>query len=304
MSVKVIGIGEVLWDLFPSGPQLGGAAGNFACHAQALGARAQIISRVGTDALGGEVLKRFEAMNFPLHAIQIDPEFPTGTVDVKLDAGGVPQFTIHENVAWDQLFATSIALNEISTADAIYFGTLAQRSPVSRAAVQHLLAVAPKDSLKIFDVNLRQKYYSREVIEQSMNLANMLKLNDQELLILAEMFELKGTPQLQIQQLVDRFDLNVVALTRGAEGSVVYSQGHWSEMAPASVQVVDTVGAGDSFTATLTMGLLYKMNLDETHRLAAAVAGYVCSQPGATPPLPDSFRRKFAEKNHKALDAP
>jgi fructokinase len=293
MSFRVVGIGEVLWDVFPDGPQLGGAPANFAYHAHALGARAQVLTRIGVDRFGRDILERFKAMELPLGTVQLDSEAPTGTVTVTLNGNGVPHFIIHENVAWDRLEITETARDIVSKANAVCFGTLAQRKPISRATIQQLIAVSPANALRVFDINLRQQFYTREVIEQSLVLANVVKLNDAELPILAEMFQLGTSAQQQMEKLACDFGLRLVALTRGPNGSLLYQPGRWSMQPPPPVQVVDTVGAGDSFTAALVMGLLAGMDLDAVHTAAAEVAGYVCSQAGATPALPPQLRKKF-----------
>lgn len=293
MSFNVIGIGEVLWDLMPAGPQLGGAPANFAYHAQGLGANAQVITRVGNDPLGREVQTRFRHSGFSETTVQVDDHHPTGTVTVALTGDGVPQFTICENVAWDHLTMTPPALAAVRAADAVCFGSLAQRHVSSRAALHELLAAAPANALRIFDINLRQRFYSREVIEQSLRHANVLKLNEDELAIMAGMFALGGEARQQVQALANGFGLQYTVLTSGPKGSLIHHQGRWSEQPPQAVSVVDTVGAGDAFTAALTLGILNRMELDEAHGLAAEVARYVCGQSGATPPLPERFRRRF-----------
>jgi fructokinase len=290
----VVGIGEVLWDLLPSGRQLGGAPANFAFHAHHLGARAAVISRVGTDPLGREILTRFQTMGLGTDAIQNDPEAPTGTVEVTLNGGGVPHFVIRDNAAWDRLAVQESALEAVRQADAICFGTLAQRNPSARKSIQHLIAAASQDSLRVLDVNLRQQYYSREVIESSLRLANVLKLNDLELPVLAEMFNLGSCGLGAIEQLTRAFDLRIVALTRGDCGSLLYRGGQWSEQPHKPITVADTVGAGDSFSAALVTGLLVEMDLDEVHNFASDVARFVCSQPGAMPVLPSEFRKRLA----------
>ena len=293
MSFKLIGIGEVLWDLLPSGPQLGGAPANFTFHAHALGGRAGVVTRIGNDALGTEILQRLEQAGVESGAVQVDEEAPTGTVTVELSAEGVPNFTIHEDVAWDRLEVTPRALDEIRAADAICFGSLAQRSEPARIAVQKLVASAPAEALRIFDINLRQHYYSQEVIEASLRLAHVLKLNDVELPILAGMFNLAGTTREQIKRLSDQFDLQVIALTRGGEGSLLYQKGEWSDQPSELVEIADTVGAGDAFTAALVLGLLHRLELGKINSLAGEVARYVCSCAGATPPLPKHFRDRL-----------
>lgn len=289
MSFSVVGIGEVLWDLLPDGPQLGGAPANFACHAAALGANACVITRVGEDELGQRILKRFETMGLPLKTVQVDSDAPTGTARVTLNHLGVPRFHFQENVAWDRLQMSESLLEVIRTADAICFGSLAQRNPISRKTIQHLLAVAREDALRIFDVNMRDKFYSREIIQDSLRLANGLKLNSDELAVLSELFSIHGSPQNLIESLAERYPLRIVALTRGEKGSLIYAGGLWSEQTPGPTPVVDTVGAGDSFTAALVTGMLAKMPLPEVHAFANEVASFVCSQAGATPKLPQSF---------------
>lgn len=293
MSFRVIGIGEVLWDLLPGGPQLGGAPGNFAYHARLLGANARVISRVGNDRPGREILQRFAEMGITKDLVQVDQEAPTGAATVLLKSLGVPIFVIHENVAWDRLALTDAALKAVRQADAVCFGSLAQRTPSAARVIQQLVAQGPPGCLRIFDVNLRQEYYDARVIEQSLVLANTLKLNDQELPVLAEMFGFDGPVRRQVEHLARRFELEVVALTRGDKGSLLYRAGQWSDLPGSSVRVVDTVGAGDSFTAALVMGLLCRMSLGEVHQAAAAIADYVCTCPGATPAVPARLREMF-----------
>jgi len=282
----VVGLGEVLWDLLPGGKQLGGASANFAYHAQMLGAESWLVSRVGDDPLGREILARLQALQMATDGVTVDPRAPTGTVAIEVSAEGQPRFTICENVAWDQLAVTEFALAKVVRADAVCFGSLAQRHETSRAAIRSLVAATRPDALRIFDINLRQQFFSLAVIEASLQLANVLKINDEELPVLARLFGLQGGPAEQLAGLAQRFDLRLVALTRGARGSLFYSQGSYSEMAGLATHVVDTVGAGDSFTAMLTLGLLAGWELDRINRCANEVAAYVVSQPGATPRLP------------------
>lgn len=301
MSFNVIGIGEVLWDLLPSGPQLGGAPANFAYHARSLGANAHVITRVGKDRLGREILRRFEEMKIADGLVQIDEIKPTGSVTVSLQEAGVPQFTILEDVAWDRIIPTEEATKAAREAHAVCFGSLAQRNLVSRRAIQQLVSSTSAEALRIFDINLRQEFYSRETIERSIYLANVLKLNESELDILAGMFELGTTTQQRIEQLAQNFGLRLVALTRGPHGSLLYENGRWSEQLPPPMEVVDTVGAGDAFIAGLTVGLLNKMDLDEVHAAATDVARHVCTQAGATPDLPQPIQNKFQNfSSHKS----
>lgn len=285
MKFKIAGIGEILWDLLPSGKLLGGAPANFAFHARQLGADAQIISRLGNDANGREIYERLRELNIPTDQIQIDCAAPTGTVTVELGADGQPGYTIHENVAWDRLVAAHVNV------DAICFGTLAQRSAASREAIQE--TVAAQKGLKILDVNLRQRFYAREILETSLRLANTLKVNDHELPLIAEMFGVAGDARAQMLGLADKFGLQTVACTRGGSGSLLWSAGKWSEHPGIPVRVADTIGAGDSFAAAMTIGLLRGWDLGAINERANAVAAFVASQPGGTPLLPDSVRSPF-----------
>jgi len=200
-------------------------------------------------------------------------------------------------VAWDRLAVTSSALEAIREADAICFGSLGQRGEIARASIQRLVTAASAETLRVFDINLRQKYFSREVIEQSLRLANVLKLNDGELPFLATLFELSGSTKKQIENLAQKFGLQLVALTRGPAGSLLYQTGLWSDCPSVPIKIVDTVGAGDSFTAALVLGLLQKMELSEINVLADEVARHVCSCVGATPPLPKNICDRFSQ-NH------
>jgi fructokinase len=288
---KVLAIGEVLWDLLPGGKQLGGAPGNFAYHCRSLGADARLVTRVGDDDLGREILARFEALGLPADFVSVDPDAPTGTVGVELGPGGQPRYTIHEGVAWDRIEADARSLAFAAEADAVCFGSLAQRAATSREAIGRLVAAARPGALRIFDVNLRPPFVDREVIEHSLNLANVLKLNDHELVELGEMFGAAGEPREAVAGLAGRFGLAAVAVTRGDAGSLLYRDGEWSDRPGVPVEVVDSIGAGDSFTAAMAVGLLDGLPLGEINRRANAVAAFVCSRPGGTPALPESIIR-------------
>ena len=295
MSFRIVGIGEVLWDLLPGGRQLGGAPANFTYHATALGADTRLVSRVGRDALGRETLERLTQLGVSTECVEVDEQIPTGSVGVTVNADGQPQYEIFENVAWDAIRGEAAAQRAVAGADAVCFGSLAQRNAVSRASIQALVSAAPATALRIFDINLRQHYHSREVIEQSLALANVLKVNDAELPRLAEWLALTGDVRAQIQQLASRFSLRAVALTRGGDGSLLFADGRWSEHPGVATTIVDTIGAGDSFTAAMTLGVLKGWDLDRINDHANRLAAFVCSQAGATPSLPESFRRWFAD---------
>ncbi len=300
MGFNVVGVGEVLWDLLLTGIQLGGAPANFAYHAHALGAHAQAITRVGNDDYGREIIRRFNEMGLPSTSVQVDETAPTGTAKVELSGNGLAHFTVQENVAWDYIAATPDSVASAREAHAMCFGSLAQRCETSRHAILQLVAATPADALRVFDINLRQHFYSRDSIEQSLQLANVLKLNDDELPTLAAMFSFSGSTEYQIERLAQSFSLRLVALTRGAKGSLLYQRQdqdkfeRWSDCPSRPVKVVDTVGAGDSFTAALVLGMLRQMDLDELNNIANEVARYVCSQAGATPTLPVEFANKFS----------
>jgi fructokinase len=294
MSSKIIGIGEVLWDLLPVGPQLGGAPANFAFHAHQLGADVQVITRVGNDEYGHQVLRRFGGMDIDVATVQVDQQLPTGTASVVLGPDGTPRFTIRDHVAWDSLTLTSEALEAVQSAHAISFGTLAQRAGAASSVIQQLVAATPAASLRVFDVNLRQGFHSREILERSLTAANVLKLSDGELAVLSPILELNGNVSQKIEQLAERFDLLLVAFTRGERGSLLYQRGDWSDRPGQKLDIVDTIGAGDAFTAALVMGLLNQFSLEDIHQIAADVAAFVCSQPGATPILPAELRITFA----------
>lgn len=294
MQPRIVAIGEVLWDLLPSGAILGGAPANFAFHARALGAEVSLISRVGDDDLGREIQRRCKAAGLARETMQVDPVTPTGTVSVELSADGQPHYTIHEHVAWDALAADEAARAAVTKADAVCFGSLAQRSSVSRESIGVLLEATGPAALRIFDINLRQSFHSRAILEKSLQHANVLKLNDAELPVIAEMFGLKGDDRAQLAALVERWKLRAVALTRGARGALLLAPDGFSEHpGKALPSVRDTIGAGDAFTAVLALGLLAQWPLGVINDRANAVAAYVCSRSGATPELPPSFSSFF-----------
>ncbi|MBX9584342.1 MAG: carbohydrate kinase [Gemmataceae bacterium] len=293
MSVRAVGIGEVLWDLLPDGPQLGGAPANFAYHAAALGAEARVVSRVGRDDRGRELVRRLGELGVRTDAVEEDPAAPTGTVTVEVAADGQPRYVIHKGVAWDRLAGEEAGRRAVAAADVVCFGTLAQRAEPSRTAIRALLQHTRPDALRVFDVNLRQHYDTPELIAGSLAVANVLKVNEPELALLADLFGLPAGDRGRVAELARRFGLRAVAYTRGGQGSLLHSGGGWSDHPGVPTAVVDTVGAGDSFTAALALGLLFGWPLDLAHGRAAAVAAYVCSRPGGTPELPHELRAPF-----------
>jgi fructokinase len=290
---QVIAVGEILWDLLPAGRQLGGAPANFIQHAHALGADAGLVSRVGDDDLGREAVARLRARGVAADLIQMDPQAPTGTVGVEIGPDHQPRFTIHEDVAWDRLAIEEAALAAVRAADAVCFGSLAQRTAPGAAAIRRLVDASRPGALRVFDVNLRPPFVRAEVVSASLELATVLKLNDQELPVLGAMLGLGDTEEQQLDGLVRCYGLRLVALTRGGQGSLLVGAGGRSDRPAVPVEVADTVGAGDAFTAALVMGLLHGWPLDETNRSAAEVAAFVCTRPGGAPELPPALRRRY-----------
>lgn len=293
MKPLVIGIGEVLWDLLPSGPRMGGAPANFSCHARALGADSMVVSCIGDDDAGHRLLGNLRDLGLPVAGVLVDPSHPTGSVAVNVLEDGQPTFVIAPDVAWDHLSSNPDLEALFSRADAVCFGSLAQRSPASAETIRGLVSRVPLDSFRVFDVNLRQDYFSAEIVESSLELANVLKINDAELPQVAEMLGIRGSVHECMGKLVSRFDLRLVALTRGAEGSILFDGSEWCEHPGISVEVSDTIGAGDSFTAVVTLGLLNSWPIDRISEAANLVATHVCSQTGAVPELPESLLVRF-----------
>ncbi len=281
-NFKVIGIGEVLWDMLPDGKELGGAPANFAFHAQNLGADSVIISAIGQDKLGDEIKEVLSKQKIN-HLLSLSQK-PTGTVSVHLNEG-IPSYEIHESVAWDDISINDQIKGILSEADAICFGTLAQRSEISRHYIGKALGLVPQKALKVFDINLRQHYYTKDLIAESLTLANVLKLNSEELVILQQYFDLKPDVIQACTQLIEQFDLKLLALTNGSENSMLFTSDIKSVISTPKVKVVDTVGAGDSFTATMVMGLLNNEPLSKVHRKAVKYSAKVCTHNGATPKI-------------------
>lgn len=279
---KIYGIGEVLWDILPEQKQLGGAPANFVYHTHNLGANSTIISAIGNDDLGNEIkhaLKHKEINN----VLSIS-NAPTGTVSVELNEG-IPEYTIHKNVAWDNIELTNAVKTDLHTADAICFGSLAQRSQSSRLAINEAVTLVPESALKIFDINLRQNYYTKDLIVESLKLANILKLNTEELLILSEYFDLEREQKEACTSLQNLFGLRLVALTNGSENSMLVTPGKISVLTTPKVEVIDTIGAGDSFTAALAIALLRNEPLEMVHQIAVNYSAKVCMSEGATPDI-------------------
>jgi len=293
----IVGLGEILWDMLPDGKQLGGAPANFAYHAQALGGRGIVVSCIGDDELGKEIIRQLRELGLDRRYITVDKDHPTGTVEVQLDEKGVPNFTIHKNVAWDFIPLNPDLLNLARRTDAVCFGSLCQRSEKSRKTIQSFLTATRPDCLRVFDINLRQRYFDQEIIQTMLGLSNVLKLNDDELKVVANLLSINGSETDILSRLTERYSLQLIALTRGTSGSRLYAQEENSNHPGFQVEVVDTVGAGDSFTAAMTLGLLHGKTLDRINEYANRVASFVCSKSGATPKLPDSIIRTIQGAN-------
>lgn len=274
----VIGVGELLWDLFPEGKKAGGAPANFVYHASHLGAEGYAVTAVGDDALGDGIIAELERNG--INYIIEKTGFPTGTVEVELTRG-IPQYTITENAAWDYIPLTAKALETAAAADAVCFGTLGQRSTVSRSTIRAVVENTGPDALRCFDINLRQHFYSRELVEESLDMCNVFKLNDEELAIVKNMFGLEGSDERVCRRFMDEYGLKYVILTGGADFSAVYSPAEASVIATPFVQVKDTVGAGDAFLAAFIVGILKGGTVADAHEMAVNQAALVCGRSGA-----------------------
>ena len=276
----VVGIGELLWDVLPTGKKAGGAPINFVYHATQLGAEGYAISAVGKDELGEEIVQELDNNHIAYCIESVD--YPTGTVEVTLEKG-IPTYNIIENVAWDHIPVSSKAIEIVKEAKAICFGTLAQRNKDSQKALTELLSYAPEDALRFFDINIRQNYYSKELILDLLEKANILKINDEELEMLRPMMGLEGDYEVCCKALLEKYGLKYVILTAGSKFSAIYSTDENSVIGTPKVAVADTVGAGDSFSGAFVYSILAGKSLKEAHRKAVNTAAFVCSKEGAWP---------------------
>ena len=296
MNSIIVGMGEALWDVLPEGKKIGGAPANFAYHVSQFGFDSRVVSAVGNDELGDEILEIFREKQLKHQLERVN--YPTGTVQVTLDNGGVPCYDIKEGVAWDNIpFTDDLKRLALSTR-AVCFGSLAQRDEVSRATINRFLDTMPdmEGQLKIFDINLRQNFYTKEVLRESFRKCNVLKINDEELIIISRMF---GYPGIDLQDkcwiLLAKYNLKMLILTCGVNGSYVFTPGEISFVETPKVEVADTVGAGDSFTATFVAAVLKGKSVAEAHKLAVEVSAYVCTQNGAMPELPARLREQLVD---------
>lgn len=290
MGKYIVGMGEALWDCLPEGRKIGGAPANFAYHVGQFGLESLAVSAIGDDELGHEIVEKFNQrnLNFRLETVA----YPTGTVQVTLDEKGIPCYEIKENVAWDNI-PYSAELEEIARdCRAVCFGSLAQRSEVSRNTINSFLDAMPdgEDTYKIFDINLRQHFYCKETIVNSLNKCNVLKINDEELVVVSEMFGMKGLSDEQAcMKILTEYNLRMLILTCGTNGSYVFTADNVSFQPTPKVEVADTVGAGDSFTGSFVASILKGKSIPEAHRRAVEVSAFVCTQNGAMPRLPEEL---------------
>lgn len=292
MNNTIVGLGEILWDVFPERKVMGGAPANFAYHVSQFGYNGCAVSAIGDDLLGKEILNCLAQKN--LNYLIEATDYPTGTVNVKLNNRGVPEYEICENVAWDNIPFTAKTENLAKNTNTVSFGSLAQRNSVSRETIKKFLTAMPENSLKIFDINLRQHFYSKELIHESLQLANMLKINDDEVIRIAQLFEYKEDNDQDIcKRLLEEYGLNIIILTKGTDGSFVFTSKETSYQLTPKVHVADTVGAGDSFTAAFVASYIHNQCLTSAHQLAVEVSAYVCTQHGAMPKLPDAYLELF-----------
>lgn len=290
MNEIVVGMGEALWDVLPEGKKIGGAPANFAYHVSQFGLPSCVVSAISDDALGKEIIENFTSKG--LDQLIAEVPYPTGTVQVEIDQTGIPLYDIKENVAWDNIPYTEHLDALAKRTKAVCFGSLAQRNVVSRETINHFLDTMPKDddSLIVFDVNLRQGFYNKEILCKSMQNCNILKINDEELITVSRMF---GYPGIDLQDkcwiLLGKYNLKMLILTCGINGSYVFTPGNVSFQPTPKVEVADTVGAGDSFTAAFIASILKGKSVTEAHTIAVKTSAYVCTQKGAMPILPPEY---------------
>jgi len=294
MKDIIVGIGEILWDILPTGKVLGGAPANFAYHISQLGFDGFVVSAIGDDELGEEIIEnlRSKNMNFIIERVS----FPTGTVRVALNEVGVPCYEICENVAWDNIPFTEEMKQLAKETKAVCFGSLAQRHFVSRESIHLFLDNVAEGTLKIFDINLRQHFYSKDLIDYSLKRCNILKINDEEILLLSQLFDWCEKSDMDIcKRLLQNYSLDMIVLTKGTNGSCVVTPSLISSKPTPIVEVTDTVGAGDAFTAGFVAGILKGKSISEAHELAVEISAFVCTQQGAMPALPREMINKITD---------
>lgn len=289
MKRLVVGLGEVLWDMLPEGRKIGGAPVNFAYHAGQFGIDTMAVSAIGNDKLGEDTIAEMNGKH--LNHIFPSVPYPTGSVQVKLDEKGVPAYDIKENVAWDNIPFTNEIESVARSCRAVCFGSLAQRNAVSRNTIRKFIESTPSGCIRIFDINLRQNFYTSNVIHDSLELCNILKINDEEIMLVSRMFNYDSSNIENVcRTIMEDFSLEMVILTCGTKGSYIFTKGGVSFMSTPKVNVADTVGAGDSFTGSFCAAILRGLPVAEAHKKAVEVSAYVCTQNGAMPEIPESMK--------------
>ncbi|MGL1931994.1 MAG: PfkB family carbohydrate kinase [Desulfotalea sp.] len=281
----VAGIGEILWDVIGNSEELGGAPVNFAHHANSLGAKAYAISTIGSDKRGENALAVLQQNNISTNCISTQDNGTTGYVLAEIDDKGVATYNFPDNVAWDNLQLNKKTLSLAKELDVVCFGSLAQRSVTSRNSIINFLNMTKPECLKIFDINLRQNFYTNEIIKSSFQIANIVKLNDDEIAVIAKIERLTGSHTEQLRRIIARYDLDLIILTRGANGSLLVTADEDNDHPGFTTKIFNTIGAGDSFTATVALSFIKGNSLKSINHQANKVASYVCSQSGAMPTL-------------------
>lgn len=289
MKRLVVGLGEVLWDMLPEGRKIGGAPVNFAYHAGQFGIDTMAVSAIGNDKLGEDTIAEMNGKH--LNHIFPSVPYPTGSVQVKLDEKGVPAYDIKENVAWDNIPFTNEIESVARSCRAVCFGSLAQRNAVSCNTIRKFIESTPSGCIRIFDINLRQNFYTSNVIRDSLEHCNILKINDEEIMLVSRMFNYDSSNIENVcRTIMEDFSLEMVILTCGTKGSYIFTKGGVSFMPTPKVNVADTVGAGDSFTGSFCAAILRGLPVAEAHKKAVEVSAYVCTQNGAMPEIPESMK--------------
>lgn len=289
MKRLVVGLGEVLWDMLPEGRKIGGAPINFAYHAGQFGIDTMAVSAIGNDKLGEDTIAEMNGKH--LNHIFPSVPYPTGSVQVSLDEKGVPAYDIKENVAWDNIPFTNEIESVARSCRAVCFGSLAQRNAVSRNTIRKFIESTPDGCIRIFDINLRQNFYTSNVIHDSLELCNILKINDEEIMLVSRMFNYDSSNIENVcRTIMEDFSLEMVILTCGTKGSYIFTKDDVSFMPTPKVNVADTVGAGDSFTGSFCAAILRGLPVAEAHKKAVEVSAYVCTQNGAMPEIPESMK--------------
>lgn len=282
----MVGIGELLWDVFQEEKKLGGAPANFAHHVSQLGHRGVVVSGVGTDEQGEALLLALQDKGVDSVINRVE-QYPTGEVIVSTDQYGGPRYTISADTAWDNIKLDERHEKLATMVDVVYFGTLAMRNQASASAIEKFEGMLGSTCIRLFDLNMRQEFYSKSIVEKLLEKATVVKLNEEELITLAHFFHLFGSETTMLEQLETSFNLDLIMLTKGAEGSRLFSSRYGDSIIHGiPIEVIDSVGAGDSFAAAVAVGLCQRMDLQDTHLFAKRVATYVCQQRGATPQLP------------------